>query len=162
MAFLFSEKRLDYNSAGNFHARIPARLCGKIIGGRMYYYGLSDYFRRGKTVGKEYSKGVSAAAEQGRQVPGMVWVGAGMRVIVGLCIGKWVGFVASAGISAMDMKPKHGAFATSLGGRQACYLCRYHSTVIGSVEPHGAVNLGIIGAAVYFSNCVGLAFKHGL
>ncbi len=91
----------------------------------------------------------------------MVGMRAVFRVVMHFHIGKRVGLITLATISAMDMKGKYGRGTNPCGRRQSVYFGGKDSTDACLIKIHNTAYLGIIVVPVYIGNCIGRFTKYG-
>ena len=88
--------------AGDFGACVAGGLGGKIVGAAVDDYGAADDILHAETVREKDREGVAAAAKEGRQIPGVLGVGAVIGIEVAAHIGKGVAAAAGAAVTHVD------------------------------------------------------------
>ena len=139
-------------SAGDFGACVAGGLGGKIVGAAVDDHGAADDILHTEAVREKDGEGVAAAAEEGRQVPGVLGVGAVVRIKVAPNIGKGVDAVAGTAGPGMDVKSENRVAAGPLRLRQAGDMgCNQHAPA-GLIKAHHAADVFVLIAAPYPGN----------
>lgn len=98
-------------SAGDLLPRIPGRLTGEIIHACVDDDRLSNDLPHAKTVCQNRLEGITPVSKEGRQVTGVVGMGAVSGIIVGKGVSKGIALVSGTALSPMDVKSKDSALA---------------------------------------------------
>ena len=138
--------------AGNFRACVAGRLRSEIIGPAVDDYGAADDVLHTEAVCEKNREGMPAAAEEGRQISGMIGVGAIVGIVMPANIGKGVALAAGTAGSGMDVKGEDRVTAWLLRLRQAGDMGRNEHAPAGLVKAHGSTDVGVLVAAPYLSN----------
>lgn len=136
-------------AAGNFRPCVAGGLGGKIIGPAVNDHGAADDVLHAEAVCEKDGEGVAAAAEEGRQIPGMLGMGTVGRVVMAACIGKGIAFIAGAAGTGMDMKGKDRVTAGPRRLRQTGNMSRHNHAPVGLIKAHGPMNVRVLPAAPY-------------
>ena len=105
-----------------------------------------------EAVREKDGEGVAAAAKEGRQVPGVLWVGAIVRIEVAPNVSKGVTSVAGAAGPGMDVKGKDRVAAGPLRLRQAGNMGRHKHAPAGLIKAHHSTDVRVLVAAPYPGN----------
>ena len=138
--------------AGDLGACVAGGLGGKIVRAAVDDHGTADDVLRAEAVREKDGEGVAAAAEEGRQVPGVLWVGAIVRIEVAPNVSKGVTSVAGAAGPGMDVKGKNRVAAGSLRLRQAGNMGRHKHAPAGLIKAHHSTDVRVLVAAPYLGN----------
>ena len=138
--------------AGDFGACVAGGLGGKIVRAAVDDYGAADDVLHAEAVCEKDGEGVAAAAKEGRQVPGVLRVGAIVRIEVAPNVGKGVAAVAGAAGPGMDVKGKDRVAAGTLRLRQSGDMGRHKHAPAGLVEAHHPADVRVLVAAPYLGN----------
>ena len=139
-------------SAGDLGACVAGGLGGEIIRPAVDDHGAADDVLHAEAVGEKDGEGVTAAAEERRQIPGVLGVGAVVRIKVAPNVGKGVASVAGAAGPGMDVKGKDRVAAGPLRLRQAGDMGRNQHTPGGLIKAHHAADVRVLVAAPYPGN----------
>ena len=134
-------------SAGDLGACVAGGLGGEIIRPAVDDHGAADDVLHAEAVGEKDGEGVAAAAEEGRQVPGVLWVGAIIRIEVAPNVGKGVAPVAGAAGPGMDVKGKDRVAAGPFRLRQAGDVGRNQYAPAGLIKAHHPAEVRVLVAA---------------
>lgn len=134
-------------SAGDLGACVAGGLGGKIVRSAVDDHGAADDVLHAEAVGKKNGEGVAAAAEEGRQVPGVLRVGAIVGIEVAPNVGKGVAPVAGAAGPGMDVKGKDRVAAGPFRLRQAGDVGRNQYAPAGLVKAHHPAEVRVLVAA---------------
>ena len=134
-------------SAGDLGACVAGGLGGKIVRPAVDDHGAVDDVLHAEAVGKKNGEGVAAAAEEGRQVPGMLGVRAIVRIEVAPNVSKGVTSVAGAAGPGMDVKGENRVAAGSLRLRQAGNMGRHKHAPAGLIKAHHPAEIRVLVAA---------------
>ena len=134
-------------SAGDLGACVAGGLGGEIIRTAVDVHGAADDVLHAETVGEKDGEGVAAAAEERRQIPGVLGVGAIVRIEVAADIGKGVTAVAGAAGPGMDVKGKDRVAAGPLRLRQAGDMGRHKDALGGLIKVHHPAEVWTLVAA---------------
>lgn len=111
-------------AAGDQDARVSGGLGGEVVPLGVDHHGLADDLLERKAVCQDSLEGIAiSAGEEGREVPGMVGMGAVIRVIVALHMGGRVVGVVGGAASDVDVKGKDAAAADFAGVGEAKQFC---------------------------------------
>ena len=103
-------------AAGDQNARVPGGLGGEVIPPGVDHHGLADDLPEGKAVGQDRLEGVALpAGEEGREVPGMVGMGAVVWVIMALHMGGGVVRRIGGAAPGVDVEGNDAAAAIFCG-----------------------------------------------
>ena len=138
--------------AGDFGACVAGGLGVKIVGAAVDDYGAADDILHAEAVREKDGEGVAAAAKEGRQVPGVLRVGAIVRIEVAPNVGKGVAAVAGAAGPGMDVKGKDRVAAGPLRLRQAGDMGRNQHAPAGLIKAHHPADVRVLVAAPYLGN----------
>ena len=148
--FLHSLRSAAANlSAGDFGACVAGGLGGKIVGAAVNDHGAANDVFRAEVVREKDGEGVAAAAKEGRQVPGVLGVGAIVRIEVAPNIGKGVAAAAGAAGSGMDVKGENRVAAGTFRFRQAGNMGRHNDAPAGLIKAHHSTDVRVLVAAPY-------------
>lgn len=100
-----------------------------------------------ETVCEKDRKGLPSAAKKGRQIPGMMGMGAIVRIVMAARIGKGIALVPGAAGTAVDMKGKDRVAAGPLRLRQAENPGRHNNALAGLIKTHRPVKARVLAAA---------------
>lgn len=150
-ALLWAGAAADF-PAGDFGACVAGGLGCKIVGASVEDHGAADDVLHTEAVREKDGEGVAAAAEERRQVPGVLGVGAVVRIEVAPNIGKGVAAAAGAAGPGMDVKGENRVAAGPLRLRQAGDMGRYKHTPAGLIKAHHAADVRVLVAAPYPGN----------
>lgn len=139
-------------SAGDLGACVAGGLGGKIVRAAVDDHGTADDVLHAEAVREKDGEGVAAAAEEGRQVPGVLWVGAIVRIEVAPNVSKGVTSVAGAAGPGMDVKGENRVAAGSLRLRQAGNMGRHKHAPAGLIKAHHSTDVRVLVAAPYLGN----------
>ena len=139
-------------SAGDFGACVAGGLGGKIVGAAVDDYGAADDILHAEAVREKDGEGVAAAAKEGRQIPGVLGVGAVVRIEVAPNVGKGVAAAAGAAGSGMDVKGKNRVAAGPFRLRQAGDMGRYNHAPAGLIKAQHPADVRVLVAAPYPGN----------
>lgn len=139
-------------SAGDLGAYVAGGLGGKIVRAAVDDHGTADDVLHTEAVRKKDGEGVAAAAEKGQQVPGVLWVGAIVRIEVAPNVSKGVTSVAGAAGPGMDVKGENRVAAGSLRLRQAGNMGRHKHAPAGLIKAHHSTDVRVLVAAPYLGN----------
>ena len=140
-------------SAGDLGACVAGGLGGKIVRAAVNDHGTADDVLHAEAVREKDGEGVAAAAKEGRQVPGVLWVGAIIRIEVAPNVGKGVAPVAGAAGPGMDMKGKDRVAAGLFWLRQAGNVGRNQHAPAGLVKAYHPADVRVLVAAPDPGNC---------
>ena len=121
-------------SAGDLGACVAGGLGGEIIRPAVDDHGAADDVLHAEAVGEKDGEGVAAAAEERWQIPGVLGVGAIVRIEVAADIGKGVTAVAGAAGPGMDVKGEDRVAAGPLRLRQAGDMGRHKDAMGGLIK----------------------------
>ena len=133
--------------AGDFGACVAGGLGGKIVGPAVNDHGAANDILHAEAVREKDGEGVAAAAKEGRQVPGVLWVGAIVRIEVAPNVSKGVTSVAGAAGPGMDVKGKDRVAAGPFRLRQAGDVGRKQYAPAGLVKAHHPAEVRVLVAA---------------
>ena len=139
-------------SAGDLGACVAGRLGSEIIRSAVDDHGAADDVLHAEAVGKKNGEGVAAAAEEGREIPGVLGVRAIVRIEVAPNVSKGVTSVASAADPGMDVKGKDRVAAGPFRLRQAGDVGRNQYAPVGLVKAHHPTEVRVLVAAPYLGN----------
>ena len=134
-------------SAGDLGACVAGGLGGKIVRSAVDDHGTADDVLHAEAVRKKDGEGVAAAAEEGRQVPGVLGGGAIVRIEVAADIGKGVTAVAGAAGPGMDVKGENRVAAGPFRLRQAGNVGRNQHAPVGLIKAHHTTEVRVLVAA---------------
>ena len=134
-------------SAGDLGACVAGGLGGKIVRAAVDDHGTADDVLHAEAVREKDGEGVAAAAEEGRQVPGVLRVGAIIRIEVAPNVGKGVAPVAGAAGPGMDVKGKDRVAAGPFRLRQAGNVGRNQHALVGLIKAHHPAEVRVLVAA---------------
>ena len=148
------------HAAGNPGAGAAAGLGGKIIRFCMDNDGFAQNFTYGEPIGETDKQRPAAAAEQGRQIPGVIRMLRAGGVLMPQRIGKGViPRTATAG-AAVDMESKNWAPGLAgHGGWQPCQLCRDKNSGLSLIKRDPSPDFRIVLAASDYGGGLGLAVQ---
>ena len=136
-------------SAGDLGACVAGGLGGKIVRAAVDDHGTANDVLHTEAVREKDGEGVAAAAKEGRQVPGVLWVRAIVRIEVAPNIGKGVAAAAGAAGPGMDVKGKNRVAAGPFRLRQAGDMGRYNHAPAGLIKAHHSTDIRVLVAAPY-------------
>ena len=139
-------------TTGDFGACVAGGLGGKIVASAVDDYGAADDILHAEAVREKDGEGVAAAAKEGRQVPGVLRVGAIVRIEVAPNIGKGVAAAAGAAGPGMDVKGENRVAAGPLRLRQAGDMGRNQHAPAGLIKAHHSTDVRVLVAAPYLGN----------
>ena len=139
-------------SAGDLGACVAGGLGGKIVRAAVNDHGTADDVLHTEAVREKDGEGVAAAAEEGRQVPGVLRVGAIIRIEVAPNVGKGVAPVAGAAGPGMDVKGKDRVAAGPFRLRQAGNVGRKQYAPVGLIKAHHPAEVRVLVAAPDLGN----------
>ena len=134
-------------SAGDLGACVAGGLGGKIVRAAVDDHGTANDVLHTEAVREKDGEGVTAAAEEGRQVPGVLRVGALIRIEVAPNVGKGVAPVAGAAGPGMDVKGKDRVAAGPFRLRQAGNVGRNQHAPAGLIKAHHTTKVRVLVAA---------------
>ena len=134
-------------SAGDLGACVAGGLGGKIVRVAVDDHGTADDVLHTEAVREKDGEGVAAAAKEGRQVPGVLRVGAIVRIEVAPNVGKGVAPVAGAAGPGMDVKGKDRVAAGPFRLRQAGNVGRNQHAPAGLIKAHHTTKVRVLVAA---------------
>lgn len=134
-------------SAGDLGACVAGGLGGKIVRTAVDDHGAADDVLHAEAVGKKNGEGVAAAAEEGRQVPGMLGVRAIVRIEVAPNVSKGVTSVAGAASPGVDVQGEDRVAARPLRLRQAGNMGRHKDAMGGLIKVHHPAEVWALVAA---------------
>ena len=135
--------------AGDFGACVAGGLGGKIVGAAVNDHGAANNVFHAEAVREKDGEGVAAAAEEGWQIPGVLRVGAIVRIEVAPNVGKGVSAAAGAAGPGMDVKGKNRVAAGPFRLRQAGDMGRYNHAPAGLIKAHHSTEVRVLVAASY-------------
>ena len=138
--------------AGDFGACVAGGLGGKIVGAAVDDYGAADDVLHTEAAREKDGEGVAAAAEEGRQIPGVLGMGAVVRIIMAANIGKGVVAIAGAAGPGMDVKGENRVAAGPLRLRHAGNMGRHKHAPAGLIKAHHTTDVRVLVAAPYLGN----------
>lgn len=139
-------------SAGNLGVCVAGGLGGKIVGAAVDDYGVADDILHAEAVREKDGEGVAAAAKEGRQIPGVLGVGAVVRIEVAPNVGKGVAAAAGAAGPGMDVKGENRVAAGPLRLRQAGDMGRNQHAPAGLIKAQHPADVRVLVAAPYPGN----------
>ena len=139
-------------SAGDLGACVAGGLGGKIVRAAVDDHGTANDVLHTEAVREKDGEGVAAAAEEGRQVPGVLWVGAIVRIEVAPNVSKGVTSAAGAAGPGMDVKGENRVAAGPLRLRQAGNIGGHKDAPAGLVKAHHPADVRVLVAAPYLGN----------
>ena len=134
-------------SAGDLGACAAGGLGGKIVRPAVDDHGAADDVLHTEAVREKDGEGVAAAAEEGRQIPGVLGVGAIVRIEVAPNVGKGVTAVAGAAGPGMDVKGEDRVAARPLRLRQAGNMGRHKDAMGGLIKANHPAEVRALVAA---------------
>ena len=134
-------------SAGDLGACVAGGLGGKIVRAAVDDHGTADDVLHTEAVREKDGEGVAAAAKEGRQVPGVLRVGAIVRIEVAPNVSKGVTSVAGAAGPGMDVKGKDRVAAGPFRLRQAGNVGRNQHALVGLIKAHHPAEVRVLVAA---------------
>ena len=138
--------------AGNFRACVAGRLRSEIIGPAVDDYGAADDVLHTEAVCEKNREGMAAAAEEGRQISGVLGVRAVVRIEMAPNVGKGVAAVAGTAGPGMDVKGENRVAAGPLRLRQAGDMGRNQHAPAGLIKAHHSTDVRMLVAAPYLGN----------
>ena len=139
-------------SAGDLGACAAGGLGGKIVRPAVDDHGAADDVLHTEAVREKDGEGVAAAAEEGREIPGVLGVRAIVRIEVAPNVSKGVTSVAGAAGPGMDVKGKDRVAAGPLRLRQAGDMGRNQHAPAGLIKAHHPADVRVLVAAPYPGN----------
>ena len=139
-------------SAGDLGACVAGGLGGKIVRAAVNDHGTADDVLHAEAVREKDGEGVAAAAEEGRQVPGVLRVGAIIGIVMAANIGKGVAAAAGAAGPGMDVKGKNRVAAGPLRLRQAGNMGRHEHAPAGLIKAYHPADVRVLVAAPYLGD----------
>lgn len=139
-------------SAGDFLSGVACRLGCEIIRPTVDDYSPAEDVPDTKAPGQEGGKSKAVITEQGRHIPGMLGMGAALRVIMGAGVCKGVAGVSCAAAAAVYVKGKNRVLTCPFRRGQAGDLSHYDHTLHGLEKPHCAADVWIVAAALDIGN----------
>ena len=134
-------------SAGDLGACVAGGLGGKIVRAAVDDHGTANDVLHTEAVREKDGEGVAAAAEEGRQVPGMPGMRAIVRIEVAPNVSKGVTSVAGAAGPGMDVKGKDRVAAGPFRLRQAGNVGRNQHAPAGLVKAYHPAEVRVLVAA---------------
>ena len=134
-------------SAGDLGACVAGGLGGEIIRPAVDDHGAADGVLHAEAVGEKDGEGVAAAAEERWQIPGVLGVGAIVRIEVAADIGKGVTAVAGAAGPGMDVKGEDRVAAGPLRLRQAGDMGQHKDAPAGLIKANHPADVRALVAA---------------
>ena len=138
--------------AGDFGACVAGGLGGKIVGPAVNDHGAANDILHAEAVREKDGEGVAAAAEERRQVPGVLGMRAVVRIEMAPNVGKGVAAVAGTAGPGMDVKGENRVAAGPLRLRQAGDMGRNQHAPAGLIKAHHAADVWVLIAAPYLGN----------
>lgn len=115
-------------------------------------HGAADDVLHTEAVRKKKGEGVARVAKEGRHIPGVLGMGATIRVIVAPNAGKGVALVPGAAGTGMDVNGEDRVAAWAFRLRQTGYMGRHDHAMAGLIETHRPMELWVFAAAPYLGD----------